>query len=162
MAAFANFEWPDATVTPEPVIPSGETVEVTDASVIDAYTSVTIESGATLQLATDTPPTTTLKGSGTIEKTGSQVWNMTKAQTEFSGSYYLKAGVVTNAVIGGYSKDWRTTITVDGTNAHYRASSTYHVGWSDGGGGRFYVNMNAGLFESSAIARREAITTRVR
>ena len=50
MAAFANFEWPDAAATPEPVIPSGETVEVTDAAVIDAYTSVTVESGATLQL----------------------------------------------------------------------------------------------------------------
>ena len=103
IAVFANFEWPDATVTPEPVIPSGETVEVTDASVIDAYTSVTIESGATLQLATDTPPTTTLKGSGTIEKTGSQGWNMTQSQTGFTGSYYIKAGVVTNGIRRTYS-----------------------------------------------------------
>ena len=97
MAAFADFEWPDAAGTPEPVIPSGETVEVTDVSVINAYTSVTIDSGATLQLNTATPPTTTLKGSGTIEKTGSQVWTLTKSQTGFTGSYYVKAGVITNS-----------------------------------------------------------------
>ena len=96
-AAFASFEWPDATETPEPVIPSGETVEETDVSVINAYTSVTIDSGATLQLNTATPPTTTLKGAGTIEKTGSQVWNLTKSQTGFKGSYYVKAGVITNS-----------------------------------------------------------------
>ena len=86
-AAKAAFEWPDASETPEPVIPSGETVEVADAAVIDAYTSVTVESGATLKLATATPPTTTLKGSGTIEKTGSQVWTMATQQTGFTGSY---------------------------------------------------------------------------
>ena len=104
MAAFANFEWPDATETPEPVIPSGETVEVTDAAVIDAYTSVTIDEGATLKLATATPPTTTLKGAGSIEKVSDAVWTMTKAQTGFTGSYYLKAGVVTNAVAYTFGK----------------------------------------------------------
>ena len=98
ITAFANFEWPDAAATPEPVIPSGETVEVTDVSVINAYTSVTIDEGATLKLATATPPTTTLKGAGAIEKVSDAVWTMTKAQTGFTGSYYLKAGVVTNGV----------------------------------------------------------------
>ena len=71
---------------------------MTDAAVIDAYTSVTIDEGATLKLATATPPTTTLKGSGTIEKTGSQVWTMATQQTGFKGSYYVKAGVITNAL----------------------------------------------------------------
>ena len=102
-AASAEFVWPDSTVTPEPTIPAGETVEVTDVSTINGYTSVTIESGATLQLNTATPPTVALKGTGTIEKNGSQVWNMTTQQTEFKGSYYIKAGVVSNSVDKTYT-----------------------------------------------------------
>ena len=86
LAACAEFAWPDPTATPEPVIPAGETVEVTDVSTIDAYTSVTIEEGATLKLNTATPPTVALKGTGTIEKNGNQVWNMTTQQTGFKGS----------------------------------------------------------------------------
>ena len=75
ITAFANFEWPDATENPEPVIPSGETVEVTDAAVIDAYTSVTIDEGATLKLATATPPTTTqIRNSSSAMEIDAPVW----------------------------------------------------------------------------------------
>ena len=102
-AASASFEWPAVGDNPNPVIPAGETVEVTDVSTINAYTSVTIEEGATLQLNTATPPTVALKGTGTIEKNGSQTWNMTTQQTGFKGSYYIKAGVVSNSVDKAYT-----------------------------------------------------------
>ena len=119
-AASASFEWPAVGDNPNPVIPAGETVEVTDVSTINAYTSVTIEEGATLQLNTATPPTVALKGTGTIEKNGSQTWNMTTQQTGFKGSYYIKAGVVTNEVgntyVFGYgaASDGAVNIYVDG------------------------------------------------
>ena len=62
----------------------------------------------------------------------------------------------------GNASNWRATITLDGDNAHYLCDDSYNVGWSTGGGGNLYINMNAGLFESSSISRRTSVTKRTK
>ena len=94
-SSWADFVWPEGTG--DVTIPAGETVEVTDISVVDAHASVTVEKGATLRFNTATPPTTALKGTGAIEKTSADAWTLTQTQTGFSGHFWIKNGTITTA-----------------------------------------------------------------
>ena len=61
-----DFQWSTGDV----VIPADTIVEVTDIATVNAYSSLTIESGGVLRLNTSAAPTNAnIRGAGTIEKT---------------------------------------------------------------------------------------------
>ena len=93
MLAFAHFAFAAGVTTIEP----GQTLTVTDANVGDYADGITFaDATGVVEFNTSSAPTMVITGAGTVKKTSSSNWTMTKELPNFYGTYVLEgSGIVT-------------------------------------------------------------------
>ena len=113
-------------------VPSGDTLVVTDANVADYSGGITFaDSTGVVEFNTSSAPTMDITGNGTVKKTSSSAWTMSKAISNFKGNYELGGNSVVSVGIRyafGHDSDTKGPYSVTVLDG-----STLVISASDGG-----------------------------